>query len=176
MTVVLDTAKTAAYATAGVNLLVADAVIEGVRKNQIDVLGHLGQPGVKAKQFLDQNRIETPEAVEAFASKARDTANDTITEVRSLATPVADDIARLPERVGTLVTSGRVQIWDLLGIESATPQPAVKPKKAKKTKSSAKAKSSKAKKSKSAKTPKASKAETVSTAVTDVDPEVATGE
>lgn len=90
---VLDQVKNAAYTTAGVNLLVTDAIV-----------GH---------------EVRTPDRFEEHAATARKQATEALTDLRAYTEPRTDKLVeQLPENVAEFVTENRTRAWDFIGIDA----------------------------------------------------------
>ncbi len=114
MPAVLDQVKSAAYTSAGVNLLVSDAI--------------LGR------------EIPTPKFVGEHAEVARTKATEALTELRGRTEPRAIKfVGNLPDPVADVVATGRTAAWDFIGIDAPKPAKKAAAKKAT-TKKSAEAK------------------------------------
>ncbi len=96
MTETLDKVKsslrTAAYATAGIPLLVSDAIAG--------------------------REVPTPDFAAEHVQSARKQAGTALTSLRHHTEPRTDDlVAKLPDRAAEAITKGRIAVWDRLGIE-----------------------------------------------------------
>ncbi len=96
MTETLDKVKsslrTAAYATAGIPLLVGDAIAG--------------------------REVPTPDFAAEHVQSARKQAGTALTSLRHHTEPRTDDlVAKLPDRAAEAITKGRIAVWDRLGIE-----------------------------------------------------------
>ena len=93
MTAVLDQAKSAAYTTVGVNLVVTDALVG--------------------------RTVPTPEFAQTHAKQARKQGKKALKDLRARTEPRAIELeGRLPEPVGERLATGRVKAWDFIGISA----------------------------------------------------------
>jgi hypothetical protein len=105
MTEVLDQAKTVAYTTVGVNLLVTDAIVG--------------------------RKVPAPEFAEEHAVKARKEGKKALKKLRARTEPRAVEFeARFPDPVAERMADGRTRAWDWVGI--AAPKAKAGKKQAKK--------------------------------------------
>ncbi len=126
MTAVLDQMKTAAYATAGMNLLVADVVANEVS--------------------FDLDTV-TPEALSSHAKTARTEARKALRTWRTQIDPAAEKFEeRLPAAVADIMGDRRTKTWKAFGVTA--------PKAATKTTAAPKAKATAAPKAKAKATAK----------------------
>lgn len=105
MPAVIDQAKTAAYTSVGINLLVTDAIV--------------GREVPAPKQFAEH------------AATARSQATEALTDFRGRTEPIAAKVAqRLPEQVADAMQTGRNAAWSFIGIDAPKPAKATAAKKA----------------------------------------------
>ena len=98
---VLEQVKNAAYTTAGVNLLVTDAIVG--------------------------REVRTPEAIEEHAATARKHATEALTDFRAYAEPRTDKLVeQLPDHVAEFVNERRTRAWDFIGIDAPKTKAATK--------------------------------------------------
>ena len=101
MPAVIDQAKSAAYTSVGINLLVTDAIVG--------------------------REVTAPSAVAEHASIARTQATEALTDLRGRTEPLAAKVTeRLPEPVGDAIQTGRKAAWDFIGIEAPKAKKATK--------------------------------------------------
>ena len=105
MPAVIDQAKSAAYTSVGINLLVTDAIV--------------GREVPAPKQFAEH------------AATARKEATEALTDLRGRTEPLAAKVAeRLPEQVADAMQTGRNAAWGFIGIDAPKPAKAKATKKA----------------------------------------------
>ena len=98
---VLEQVKNAAYTTAGVNLLVTDAIVG--------------------------REVRTPERFETRAATARKQATEALTDFRAYTEPRAEKLVeQLPDNIAEFVTESRTRAWDFIGIDAPKTKAAAK--------------------------------------------------
>jgi hypothetical protein len=134
----VENVKKAAYTAAGVNLVVADAVVRTTKDGTASVTRAVDEVLERIRTGADEAR-ERVARLGDEADKARTMGNDFLTDVRGRTEPTAAKLqARLPEPVAARYGEGRSRAWELIGVDA--------PGKAAKTKKGDKAKKDKAKK------------------------------